>query len=255
MASSNYFTHPRLGLARLVPFCDLVLFPTSFFFEDTPQAICILPEVPSGHEYKMILDNLWLSKNPLHLQLGLFCFQDRLELYGANTAPRRLAIIPLDDEVPPTPPPNRLSTYIILPTLTKFHLVWRRVCDVMLLFSCLFEHTLTDLCVQPIYQSGRKYKYIRTCSDKLNQLYIFDPTGPKYMEFLKKKSANFPYISVQWGGINCFFLLQVRPNCPTMSYHSICRNTSMCMNAAPKGRSFDRHIENKVKIWSLGWQQ
>ena len=32
-----------------------------------------------------------------------------------------------------------------------------RLCDVVLLASCLFKHTLTAVCVQREYESGRKY--------------------------------------------------------------------------------------------------
>ena len=61
-------------------------------------------------------------------------------------------------EHPPTPPPCRWPALITLPTLARFQLVWRRPCDVMLFpFSCLVEHTLTAVCVQPEFQPGRKY--------------------------------------------------------------------------------------------------
>ena len=46
-------------------------------------------------------------------------------------------------EHPPTPPPCRWPTLITLRTLTKFELVWRRLCDeVVFRSSCLFERTL-----------------------------------------------------------------------------------------------------------------
>ena len=61
----------------------------------------------------------------------------------------------MPDEHPPTPPPTRWQV-ITLPHLAKFQLVWRRMCDV-LFPSCLFEHTLTAVCVLPEDQSGRKY--------------------------------------------------------------------------------------------------
>ena len=63
---------------------------------------------------------------------------------------------------------------ITLPHLAKFRLVWRRLCEV-LFASCLFEHTLTVVCVQREYQAGRKYN-VRTFGDHQNVLYIFDQT-------------------------------------------------------------------------------
>ena len=41
------------------------------------------------------------------------------------------------------PSPSWWPALITLPTLAKFPLVWRRLCDVMLFPSCLVEHTLT----------------------------------------------------------------------------------------------------------------
>ena len=61
------------------------------------------------------------------------------------------------DEHPPTPPPSRWPALVTLPHLAKFQLVWRRVRDVGLFASCLFEHTLTAVCVQREYQVRRKY--------------------------------------------------------------------------------------------------
>ena len=62
------------------------------------------------------------------------------------------------DEHPPTPPPCRWPALISLPTLAKVHLVWRHLCEFVLLpFSCLVEHTLTAVCVPPEYQPGREY--------------------------------------------------------------------------------------------------
>ena len=41
--------------------------------------------------------------------------------------------------------------------ITKFQLVWRRLCDVVFRSSCLFERTLTAVCALPEYRSGRNY--------------------------------------------------------------------------------------------------
>ena len=55
----------------------------------------------------------------------------------------------MPDEHPPMPLPCRWPALITLPTFAKFQLVWRRLCDVVLLPSCLVEHTLTAVCVLP----------------------------------------------------------------------------------------------------------
>ena len=72
----------------------------------------------------------------------------------------RLVVSPLvlPDEHPPNPRPSPWPALITLPTLAKFHIVWRRLCDVAGFPSRLFEHTLTAVCILPGYQSGRKYK-------------------------------------------------------------------------------------------------
>ena len=50
------------------------------------------------------------------------------------------------DEHPPTPPPCRWPLLITLPTLAKFQLVWRRLCDVVLFrSSCLLGYTLSAI--------------------------------------------------------------------------------------------------------------
>ena len=79
------------------------------------------------------------------------------------------------DEHPPTPPPSQWPDLITLPHLAEFQIVWRCLCDAVLFASCLFEHTLTVVCVQREYQSGRKYN-VRTFGDHQNVLYIFDQT-------------------------------------------------------------------------------
>ena len=65
---------------------------------------------------------------------------------------RRPLVLP--DEQPPTPSPRRWPALITLPTLAKFHLVWRRICDVVLFLSCLFERTLSAVCLLPEYRPG-----------------------------------------------------------------------------------------------------
>ena len=50
----------------------------------------------------------------------------------------------MPDEQPPRPLPSQSPALIALPTLAKFHVVWRRLFDVVLLPSCLIEHGLSD---------------------------------------------------------------------------------------------------------------
>ena len=71
------------------------------------------------------------------------------------------------------PADGQLSS--LYPASLSFSSFWRRVCDAVLSASCLFEHTLTTVCVQREYQSGRKYN-VRTFGDHQNVLYIFDQT-------------------------------------------------------------------------------
>ena len=77
---------------------------------------------------------------------------------------------------PPTPPPSRWTTLVTLPHLAKFQVVWRRLCDVVLFASSFFDHTITAVCVQRVYLSGRKYICIRTLCEDLNVFDIFDKT-------------------------------------------------------------------------------
>ena len=64
---------------------------------------------------------------------------------------------------PRTPPPCRWPVLITSPTLAKFQLVWRRLCDVVLFPSYLVEDTLTVVCVLPhSYLTVVHIKYILT---------------------------------------------------------------------------------------------
>ena len=81
------------------------------------------------------------------------------------------------DGHPPTPPSCRWPSLITLPTLAKFQLVWRRLCDVVLFrSSCLFEHTLTAVCALPKYQSVLNVMCMQTFCDHLHVVYIFNQT-------------------------------------------------------------------------------
>ena len=49
------------------------------------------------------------------------------------------------DAYPETQPPCRWPALITLPTLVMFHLVWRRLCEIVVLFpSCRVKHGLTE---------------------------------------------------------------------------------------------------------------
>ena len=82
------------------------------------------------------------------------------------------------DEHPSTPPACRWSAFITLPTLAKFQLVGRCLCDVVLFRSaCLFEHTLTSVFTLPEYQSCHIYiMCIQTFCEIPNIFYISDRT-------------------------------------------------------------------------------
>ena len=54
-------------------------------------------------------------------------------------------------DIPSTPPLCRWPALITLPSLAKFQLVWRHLCDFVLFPSCLVEDTLTAACVLPQY--------------------------------------------------------------------------------------------------------
>ena len=79
-------------------------------------------------------------------------------LHSGNSEPAMWFSQTTPDEHPPTPPPCRRPALITLRTLTKFQLVCRHLCDVVLFCSsCLFECTLTAVCALPGYRSGHKY--------------------------------------------------------------------------------------------------
>ena len=77
--------------------------------------------------------------------------------HSDNSEPKMLILQTTPDEHPPMLPPCRWPALITLPTLGKFHLVWCRLCDIVLFRSSLFEHTLMAVCALSEYQSCRKY--------------------------------------------------------------------------------------------------
>ena len=66
-----------------------------------------------------------------------------IRLHSESSEPTLCFPLTMPGEHPPTPPPSRWPALIILPTLPKFQLVWRRLCDV-LFPSCLVKHDLAD---------------------------------------------------------------------------------------------------------------
>ena len=86
-----------------------------------------------------------------------------VRLHSEISEPNMLISRTRHDEHPPTAPSCQWPALITLPTLAKFQLVWRRLCDVAL-FRCsgLFEDTLMAVCALPEYQSRRKCMCIET---------------------------------------------------------------------------------------------
>ena len=109
-----------------------------------PSACSSTPLRPSVHYPGISLVNatciqtFFYHLNVLFIfdQTGLYRFEFRLELYGANA---RLVVSPpsLSPSHPQTPPPSRWPALITLPPLTKFQLVWRRLCEALLSSSSL----------------------------------------------------------------------------------------------------------------------
>ena len=91
-----------------------------------------------------------------------------VRLHSENSEPTMFSQT-TPDEKKPTPPPCRWPALITLPTLAKFQIVWRRICDVVLFpSSCLVEHTLTAVCVLPSISLIVNTKNIRAYCDHLN---------------------------------------------------------------------------------------
>ena len=61
---------------------------------------------------------------------------------------------------PQTPPSCRWPALIIVPSLAKFQLVWRRLGDVLFRSCCVLKNTLTTVCALSEYQSCPKYHVI-----------------------------------------------------------------------------------------------
>ena len=107
-----------------------------------------------------------------------------VRLHSGNPEPTMLISPTTLDEHPPTSPPCRWPALITLLTLTKFQLVWRRLCDVVLFHSsCLSEHTLTAVCaLTECHSLIVNISYIQTFCEHLNVLYIFDQTDLYHFE-------------------------------------------------------------------------
>ena len=100
-----------------------------------------------------------------------------VRLHSESSEPTILFSQTTPDEHPPTPPPCRWPALLTVPILAKFQLVWRSLCNLVLLASsCLVEHTLTAVCVLPAYQPGRKYNVHSYILLPFKYVYIFDRT-------------------------------------------------------------------------------
>ena len=133
--------------------CDVVLFLSSLV-EHTLTAVCLLPEC------RLVANIKYIRRFCDDLNVFYIFDSSGIALKsGWNSMARmpRLVACPLvlPEKHPPTPPLSRWPA-LTLPNLAKFHFVWRRLCDVVLLSFCLFDHILTTVCVQPEYQSGRE---------------------------------------------------------------------------------------------------
>ena len=82
----------------------------------------------------------------------------RVRLQSENSEPTMLFSQTMPEEHPPTPPPCRRPTLLALPTLAKFQLVCRQLCDGVLFHSsCVIKHTNMAVSALPEYQSCREY--------------------------------------------------------------------------------------------------
>ena len=129
----------------------------SCLFEHTLTAVCALPK------YQSVLNVMCMQTFCDHLhvvyifnQTDLYRFEVRLELYGANA---RLVVSPssLSPSHPPTPPPSRWPALTTLPPITKFQLVWRRLCEALLSSSSLDGQKHPSL-LSRLCRKCRRYK-------------------------------------------------------------------------------------------------
>ena len=119
----------------------------------TTDAILVMPYIGSplkGHAPSPTrsLEPRSSSFRSLAYRLPQRIFEKRvcICLHSESSGPTMFSQTTPDDH-PPTPPPRRCPALITLPTLARFLLVWRRLCDVVRLPSCLVEHTLMTVCV------------------------------------------------------------------------------------------------------------
>ena len=97
-----------------------------------------------------------------------------VRMSSENSEPTRWFSKTTPGEHPSTPPPCRWPALITLRTPTKFQLVWRRLCDDVLLgSSCLFERTL---CATRGSEWVVNIIYIRRFCDHINVFPFFDQT-------------------------------------------------------------------------------
>ena len=91
-----------------------------------------------------------------------------VRLHSESSEPTMLFSQTTPDEHLSTLPPYRWPALITLRTLAKFQLVKHRIYHVVLFrSSCLFEHTLTAVCVLPEYRFDRRIPleaYLRKAS-------------------------------------------------------------------------------------------
>ena len=113
-----------------------MLFRSSCLFEHTLTTVSTLPEYQSC-KYNVI-QTFYEPVKILYIfdQTNLYRIRVRLEVNGAN-APLIASPPSPSPCYPTTPPPSRWPALTTSPSLAKFHLVWRRLCEALLSSSSL----------------------------------------------------------------------------------------------------------------------
>ena len=135
MASSHHFSHPQVS-ARLGDASLMLCY-------SAPPACSSAPLQPSVQypSISLVVNIMYIQTFCEHLtvlhifdETDLYRFEVRPEIYAANA---RLIVSPpsLSPSHPPTPPLSRWPALTTLPSLVKFQLVWRPLCEALLAFS------------------------------------------------------------------------------------------------------------------------
>ena len=136
MASSHHFADSRQVSARVAPPLRCCAVPLLLPVRAHPYGRpCTTPSI------SLVVNIMYIQTFCEHLtvlhifdETDLYRFEVRPEIYAANA---RLIVSPpsLSPSHPPTPPLSRLPALTTLPSLVKFQLVWRPLCEALLAFS------------------------------------------------------------------------------------------------------------------------